>query len=209
MLSASTSNCATNDTDMLIDNDRRRKGQGLPGGQGSRRNQQNRIGIPYKKKMASSDSTQRPAKRTKLIGASDGVAIDVGGTKFVAAASTLTSNSAYFASLLSGNWNEAHADGHEIGFLDQDPVPFGKLLAFMRRGLIKVDEIDADVLALANFLGVERLLLAVKIRAYQHFGSGPRHVQSQCVRGCSCLRASAWWNTRSHICGSSSRLLDY
>jgi len=109
-----------------------------------------------------------PAKKQKLLGASDRITLDVGGTKFVSAASTLSANSTYFASLLSSNWS----DGDEI-FLDQDPVAFGKLLAYMRRGNIKVDDIDTDVLALAEFLGAERLLLAVKVRWYCNIGKGP------------------------------------
>lgn len=47
------------------------------------------------------------------------------------------------------------------------------MLAYMRRGIIKVDDIDIDVLALAEFLGVERLLLAVKVCWYCNIGKGP------------------------------------
>ena len=98
--------------------------------------------------------------------------LDVGGTKFITAASTLTSNSAYFASLFSDNWNHHDDAGDEI-FLDQDPVPFEILLAYMRRGMIKVKDVDTNVLALAEFLGMERLLLAVKVRWYCNIGKGP------------------------------------
>lgn len=102
------------------------------------------------------------------------VTIDVGGTNFVAAAHTLASNSAYFASLFSANWVESANEGRCL-FLDQDPAPFGVLLGYMRRGLIRVDDIDTDVLALAEFLGVEKLLLAVKVRWYGNIGKGPVH----------------------------------
>ena len=116
-------------------------------------------------------TTERPAKKQKqMLGASDRIMLDVGGTKFVAAASTLTSNSAYFASLLSGTWGDSN-DGQEV-FLDQDPVPFRILLGYMRRGMMKVEDIDTDVLALAEFLGVDRLLLAVKVRWYNNIGKG-------------------------------------
>ena len=93
------------------------------------------------------------------------VVLDVGGTKFITSASTLTSNSAYFASLLSDNWIESNNGEDEI-FIDQDQVPFSVLLDYMRRGNIKVDDIDTDVLSLAEFLGMERLLLAIKVRWY-------------------------------------------
>ena len=110
-------------------------------------------------------------RQTQIIGSSDRVVLDVGGTKFVAAASTLTSNSAYFSSLLSDNWYESNSQT-EI-FLDQIPSTFGILLDFMREGFIKIDDINERVLALAEFLGVERLLLAVKIRWYHNIGRGP------------------------------------
>jgi hypothetical protein len=103
------------------------------------------------------------------MGATDRIVIDVGGTKFVTATQTLKSNSTYFTSLLSGQWMESSSNndnGQELLFLDQDPVTFGKLLGFMRRGMIKIEDIDIDVLLLAEFLGLERLLLGVKVRWY-------------------------------------------
>ena len=109
--------------------------------------------------MSSSSSTNGP------------ITLNVGGTKFITSVSTLTSNSAYFESLLSDNWAESN-DGTEM-FIDQDPVPFGILLAYMRDGMIRVDEISARVLTLAEFLGLEKLLLAVKVRWYCNIGRGP------------------------------------
>ena len=109
---------------------------------------------PSKICMPSNDDDAQepsPKKQKMLLGSSDRITIDVGGTKFVSAASTLSANSTYFASLLSGNWSDTN-DGNEI-FIDQDPVAFSKLLAYMRRGMIKVEEIDTSVLALAEFLG--------------------------------------------------------
>ena len=68
---------------------------------------------------------------------SDRIVLDVGGTKFITAVSTLMSNSTYFTSLLSGNWkeridNDNNQDNNGI-FLDQDPIAFEKILAYMRR----------------------------------------------------------------------------
>jgi hypothetical protein len=97
------------------------------------------------------------------------ITINVGGTKFITSASTLTNNSAYFDSLLSGNW----ADSQQEIFLDRNPEAFAKLLDYMRDNIIKVKDIDANVLTLAEFLGVERLILAVKIRWYINIGRGP------------------------------------
>ena len=114
-----------------------------------------------------------PAKRqNRSLGASDRITVDVGGTKFITSVSTLTSNSTYFASLLSGNWSES---GDNEIFLDRNPSAFSTLIEYMREGMIKVDDIDESVLALAEFLGVERLLLAVKVRWYHNIGRGPVH----------------------------------
>lgn len=96
----------------------------------------------------------------------DRVILNVGGTTFVTAASTLKSNSTYFEAMLSHHWNDGN--GKEEIFVDQDPTAFGKILAYMRRGLISVDDIDTDVLALAEFLGVVKLLQAVKVRSYHN-----------------------------------------
>ena len=116
---------------------------------------------------------QPPAKRqNRSLGASDRITVDVGGTKFITSVSTLTSNSAYFESLLSDNWIESNNGDDEV-FIDQDPDPFKVLLAYMRSGMVKIDDISTEVLILAEFLGVERLLLAVKIRWYHNIGRGP------------------------------------
>ena len=78
-------------------------------------------------------------------GASDRITLDVGGTKFVTGASTLTTNSTYFAALLSDNWRPGDK------FLDQKPEPFGVLLAYMRSGMIRVDDIVLKCLPWPNF----------------------------------------------------------
>lgn len=96
----------------------------------------------------------------------DRVVLNVGGKTFVTAASTLTSNSTYFEAMFSQLWNADGSSSKEEIFLDQDPVAFGKLLAYMRQGLISVDDIDTGVLAQAEFLGMDKLLRGVKVRAY-------------------------------------------
>ncbi len=110
-------------------------------------------------------------------GATDRIVIDVGGKKFLTVALTLTSNSTYFASLLSGDWRES-ADGEDGIFLDRDPVAFGKLLDYMRMGMIKIEDVDTNVMILAEFLGLDRLLLAVKVRWYCNIGKGPVTAES-------------------------------
>ena len=88
----------------------------------------------------------------------------------MAAASTLTSHSEYFAALLSGDWIES---SDEELYVDQDPTAFRALLGYMRRGLIKVDDVDEDVLLLAEYLGIGRLISAVKVRCLVNLGRGP------------------------------------
>ena len=119
---------------------------------------------------------QPPAakRQRRSLGASDRVVLDVGGTKFITSSSTLTSNSAYFASLLSDNWIESNNGRDEI-FIDQIPSAFSILLDYMRQGSIEIDDINTKVLLLAEFLGIERLLLAVKVRWYCNIGKGPVH----------------------------------
>ena len=97
------------------------------------------------------------------------ITLNVGGTNFITSASTLTNNSAYFDSLLSGNW----ADSQNEIFLDRNADAFKILLDYMRDNIIKVEDIDTNVLSLAEFLGIERLILAVKIRWYINIGKGP------------------------------------
>ena len=80
--------------------------------------------------MSSNTEEEPPAKRQKrsLLGASDRITVDVGGTKFITSVSTLISNSVYFESLLSDNWAESNNGDDEV-FIDQDPEPFRVLLA--------------------------------------------------------------------------------
>jgi hypothetical protein len=48
----------------------------------------------------------------------------------------------------------------------------------MRGGMIKVEDVDTDVMILSEFLGLDRLLLAVKVRWYCNIGKGPAAAES-------------------------------
>jgi len=63
-------------------------------------------------------------------------------------------------------------------FLDQDPNEFCKLLSFMRTGMIKIEDIDIYVLILAEYLGIEKLLVSIKVRWYCNIGKGPVDLNS-------------------------------
>lgn len=92
----------------------------------------------------------------------DMIEINVGGRHFAAAISTLRANSSYFDSLFSGDW---YREKGPI-FVDQDPEAFAVLQSFMRLGSIDSSELTKAVLLQAEFLGMDRLLAAVKCLAY-------------------------------------------
>lgn len=112
----------------------------------------------------SDSGTPREAKKQLKDG--DRVELDVGGTKFVSAVSTLSYESSYFCSKFSHHWDDD--DEERYCFIDQDPIPFAILLDYMRSGLIRVKDITESVLAQAVFFGMNRLESAVKIRAYRN-----------------------------------------
>lgn len=72
------------------------------------------------------------AKRPEL--ASDAqICIQAGGRRFVTTKETLTDESAFFASLLSGRWDNTLEDGSY--FIDSDPTLFEHILRYLRRGI--------------------------------------------------------------------------
>lgn len=70
-----------------------------------------------------------PTSNNKII-------LEVGERRFVTSRTTLTAGSGYFASHLSGRWNDAQADGSY--FIDADPALFEHVLQFLRRGVLPV-----------------------------------------------------------------------
>eukprot|EP00536_Pseudo-nitzschia_multiseries_P004979 jgi/Psemu1/11415/gm1.11415_g len=96
---------------------------------------------------------------------SDIIHLNVGGTLFTSSVSTLVSSSSYFQSRLSQEWREESIDRQETIFIDQDPKAFSVLLSYMRLGHIEAGALTTPVLLLANFLGMEKLLNAVKQEA--------------------------------------------
>lgn len=108
--------------------------------------------------------SEQPRRRTRR----ERIILDVGGTCFVTSVSTLTANSAYFRSKFSDEWRRAEDDGDDPVFVDQEPEPFAILLSYMRVGYVECESLDKKVLALAEFLGIDRLLYAVKARAFRN-----------------------------------------
>lgn len=99
----------------------------------------------------------------------DKVTVNVGGKRFVAATSTLVSNSAYFEALLSSRWSSSSRTTEPI-FIDHVPEAFGHLLAYMRSGIVSLPsdlELSKLVLVQAQFLGIHGFLTSVKSTAYR------------------------------------------
>ena len=92
----------------------------------------------------------------------DRVVLDVGGRKFVTSVVTLESNSTYFHSLFSRHWVEHNDDC----FVDQNSDAFAVILDYMREHFIDIEAINTKVLLQIEYLGVESLLTAVKVKMH-------------------------------------------
>ena len=96
------------------------------------------------------------------------MSLDVGGTRFVSARSTLEKSGHYFSSLLA-RWDENNAADEPL-FIDADADAFQILLSYMRVGKLTLPKNDdglcARVLLHADMLGMDNLLSEVKGTAY-------------------------------------------
>src|SRR5437763_426520 len=61
------------------------------------------------------------------------IILQVGERRFVTTRGTLTQESGFFSSMLSGLWDNAEADGSY--FIDSDPLLFEHILRYLRRGV--------------------------------------------------------------------------
>ena len=93
--------------------------------------------------------------------------LNVGGTLFATTKMTLVTNSAYFQSKYSDVWKSDNGgeESEEVLFIDQDPDIFRTLLSFMRLGKIHSKDVTSEVLLQAQFLGINKLLLAARFAA--------------------------------------------
>jgi phytoene desaturase (3,4-didehydrolycopene-forming) len=103
----------------------------------------------------------------------DPIRLQVGERSFTTTRSTLAEESAYFASLLSGRWETARADGSY--FVDADPDLFVHIFRNLRRGVLPVfydvqkghDEALYDALLKeASFLRIAELESYLENRTY-------------------------------------------
>eukprot|EP00555_Chaetoceros_dichaeta_P006235 CAMPEP_0198257134 /NCGR_PEP_ID=MMETSP1447-20131203/6878_1 /TAXON_ID=420782 /ORGANISM="Chaetoceros dichaeta, Strain CCMP1751" /LENGTH=381 /DNA_ID=CAMNT_0043943957 /DNA_START=130 /DNA_END=1275 /DNA_ORIENTATION=+ len=118
---------------------------------------------------AAAATKQRKKSKSKQ---SDCVILDVGGQKFKTSRTTLRSGSTYFSSLFSELWtrdddDETDENGAYSCFLDQNPTAFGVLLDYMREGVVQLNDLaNLKVLLLAEYLGMDGLILAIKVATY-------------------------------------------
>lgn len=74
------------------------------------------------------------------------VLLQVGERRFTTTNETLTNESTFFASLLSGRWSNALPDGSH--FIDADPMLFEHILRYLRRGVLPSSMIRLEAMTI-------------------------------------------------------------
>jgi len=124
--------------------------------------------IAHEQTLFESPTKQRRKDKSKQ---SDLVVLHVGGKKFTTNRTTLRAGSTYFSTLFSESSaredDENDENGAYVCFLDKNPKAFGVLLECMREGMVQVNDLaNVKVLALADYLGMEELILAIKVATF-------------------------------------------
>ena len=139
---------------------------------GSRENLPIGIGRPPASIVTSPTSDEPPASNEPTvntefspIAVDDQITLQVGERTFTTARATLVEGSGYFASLLSGRWNDGRKD--RPCFVDADGDLFEHVLRYLRRGILPIfydrskGHDHARYLALleeANYFQIDRLV---------------------------------------------------
>lgn len=84
--------------------------------------------------MSETSSQSIPGPASAATGAP--ITLQIGERRFVTLPGTLTQESGFFATLLSGRWGSAQADGSY--FVDADPRIFEHILRYLRRGVLPI-----------------------------------------------------------------------
>jgi hypothetical protein len=101
------------------------------------------------------------------------ITLQVGDQHFVTTRKTLTHQSGFFTSLLSGRWADAQPDGSY--FVDADPNLFGHILRYLRRGVLPVfydnskghdHSLYLQMLEEAKYFQIPRLETWIEDKAY-------------------------------------------
>ena len=122
--------------------------------------------------MSEASRKKRPDQQRRRAASEGRVVLNVGGTLFTTSKTTLVGSSAYFESLFSDKWTNNDGDDEEDIFIDQDPEAFRVLLSYMRLGKVKASELTTAVLLQAQFLGMEKLLEAVRLAVRREVFAG-------------------------------------
>ncbi|OCL04808.1 hypothetical protein AOQ84DRAFT_345683 [Glonium stellatum] len=83
---------------------------------------------------AESTSDEVPIPHLAAVGSK--ITLQVGEQTFITTATTLTEESGFFSSLLSGRWDNTQPDGSY--FIDADPDLFKHILRYLRRGVLPI-----------------------------------------------------------------------
>ncbi len=103
------------------------------------------------------------------------VTIQVGERCFTTNKSTLTEESSYFASLLSGRWDYQKSENGNP-FIDADPMLFDHILRYLRRGVFplfynRANGFDEGLYTLlmheADFFGIDKLTKWIAYKRYE------------------------------------------
>lgn len=123
------------------------------------------------------------------------ITLNVGGRKFVTLISTLTSQSTYFAAVLSGRWEEEACQVDGDLFIDADPTLFEHILNFLRRSVppifwTRTNGFDYPLYATlhheAQYFGITALGQWIAERRYLHSVAISQSIEQEdlihCVR---------------------------
>jgi hypothetical protein len=86
--------------------------------------------------MSNYESNDEGPSKSSLAAQTRQITLQVGESRFVTAYETLVTESIFFASLLSGRWDNALPDGSY--FIDADPTLFEYILRYLRRGVLPI-----------------------------------------------------------------------
>lgn len=134
------------------------------------------------------DSAPFPTRRS--------ITLQVGERRFITMAKTMTQESAFFAALLSGRWDNAETDGSY--FIDADPDLFEHILRYLRRGVLPIfyDNVKGHNHAL--YLALLEEAKYFQISRLEHWLKGKRFLQAIKIRySADELEGTSWSETRS------------
>lgn len=124
------------------------------------------------------------------------ITLQVGERRFITTAETMTQESAFFAALLSGRWDDAEADGSY--FIDADPDLFEHILRYLRRGVLPIFYDNANGHNHALYLALLEEAKYFQIPRLERWLKGNRFLQAIKIRySVEELEGTSWAETRA------------